>query len=168
MLDTLVFHTSLTAYGEMNAPALPHTHYHAPCFQITVLSTDLFGLLRASNLLLFTGMNPPSDETIPPGHHIALPTDSPPPKHQTSPRSSSGWDGKLRVEKKAEVVNGDIGSDYSDEDAPPVEQIAADEGECKWGACTPPTDMVVGQIYWMTILWIRMYAMSCRATIIHP
>ncbi|KAL8774108.1 MAG: hypothetical protein Q9209_001216 [Squamulea sp. 1 TL-2023] len=41
----------------------------------------------------------------------------------------SGWDGKLRVEKRAEVVNADTLSDpdYSDEDAPPVEQIQADE-----------------------------------------
>ena len=81
-------------------------------------------------------MDSPSElpEPIPPGHHIALPTDSPPPpKSQTSPRSSSGWDGKLRVEKRAEVVTGDLGSDYSDEDAPPVEQIAADEGGCNWG-----------------------------------
>ncbi|KAL8785022.1 MAG: hypothetical protein Q9213_003615 [Squamulea squamosa] len=41
----------------------------------------------------------------------------------------SGWDGKLRVGKRAEVVNAEILSDpdYSDEDAPPVEQIQADE-----------------------------------------
>ena len=58
----------------------------------------------------------------------ALPTDSPPLRNQTSPRNSSGWDGKLRVDRRAEVVNGDITSDGSDEDAPPVEQIAADEG----------------------------------------
>ncbi|KAL8657280.1 MAG: hypothetical protein Q9226_002067 [Calogaya cf. arnoldii] len=41
----------------------------------------------------------------------------------------NGWDGKLRVGKKAEVVNAEILSDpdCSDEDAPPVEQIQADE-----------------------------------------
>ena len=34
------------------------------------------------------------------------------------------------MEKRAEVVNADVLSDpdYSDEDAPPVEQIEADEG----------------------------------------
>ena len=58
----------------------------------------------------------------------ALPTDSPPPRNQTSPRNSSGWDGKLRVEKRAEVVHEDIDSEHSDEDAPEVERIAADEG----------------------------------------
>ncbi|KAK5012744.1 protein phosphatase regulatory subunit Sds22, partial [Cryomyces antarcticus] len=47
-----------------------------------------------------------------------------------SPRSSSGWDGKLRVEKKATLANSEALSDpeYSDEDAPPVDLIEADEG----------------------------------------
>lgn len=48
----------------------------------------------------------------------------------SSLRDSQGWDGKLRVAKKAVVANAEILSDleYSDEDAPPVEQISADEG----------------------------------------
>ena len=48
----------------------------------------------------------------------------------TVPRDSKGWDGKLRVGRKAEVVNAEILSDpdYSDEDAPPVEKIDADDG----------------------------------------
>lgn len=48
----------------------------------------------------------------------------------TTPRDSKGWDGKLRVGKKAEVINAEILSDpeYSDEDAPPVEKIDADDG----------------------------------------
>ena len=60
----------------------------------------------------------------------ALPTDSPPPRSGSPPRDIKGWDGKSRVEKRAEVVNADILSDpdYSDEDAPPVEHIEADEG----------------------------------------
>lgn len=47
-----------------------------------------------------------------------------------TPRDSKGWDGKLRVERRAVVTNAEILSDpeYSDEDAPPVEQIDADEG----------------------------------------
>ena len=48
----------------------------------------------------------------------------------TTPRDSNGWDGKLRIGRRAEVVNAEILSDpeYSDEDAPPVEQISADDG----------------------------------------
>lgn len=46
--------------------------------------------------------------------------------------SKSGWDGKLRVdkEKKAVLANPEALSDpdYSDEDAPPVDEIQADEG----------------------------------------
>lgn len=49
---------------------------------------------------------------------------------------NQGWDGKLRVEKKASLLNPEALSDpeYSDDDAPPVEEIAADEGnesECR-------------------------------------
>jgi protein phosphatase 1 regulatory subunit 7 len=45
--------------------------------------------------------------------------------------SKSGWDGKLRVNKQATLANPEALSDpdYSDEDAPPVDQIEADEGE---------------------------------------
>ena len=44
-------------------------------------------------------------------------------------RSASGWDGKLRVNKQATLANPEAleDSDYSDEDAPPPDQIAADE-----------------------------------------
>ena len=47
-------------------------------------------------------------------------------------QDSKGWDGKLRVERRALVANPEALSDpeYSDEDAPPVEQIDADEGAC--------------------------------------
>ena len=53
----------------------------------------------------------------------------------SSLRDSKGWDGKLRLDKKAVVTNAEIISDpeYSDEDAPPVEQISADEGTCSLG-----------------------------------
>lgn len=45
-------------------------------------------------------------------------------------RDSQGWDGKLRLDKKAVVTNAEILSDpeYSDDEAPPVDQIEADEG----------------------------------------
>jgi len=50
----------------------------------------------------------------------------------TTPKSSSGWDGKLRVEKKQlELVNPEALSDpdYSDEEnVAPGEVIEADEG----------------------------------------
>lgn len=48
-----------------------------------------------------------------------------------SARSSSGWDGKLRVEKKLELANPEALSDpeYSDEEnVVPGETIDADEG----------------------------------------
>lgn len=49
-------------------------------------------------------------------------------KSSTS-QGKSGWDGKLRVTKQATLANPEALSDaeYSDEDAPPVEQIEADE-----------------------------------------
>ena len=52
------------------------------------------------------------------------------PSKSKSPQSKSGWDGKLRVNKQATLVNPEALSDpdYSDEDAPPVEEIDADEG----------------------------------------
>jgi len=55
-------------------------------------------------------------------------TDSPKTNHIQSVKT--GWDGKLRVGKQAVLANPEALSDpeYSDEDAPPVEQIGADEG----------------------------------------
>lgn len=50
-------------------------------------------------------------------------------KHST-PRDSKGWDGKLRIEKpRAVLANPEALSDpeYSDEEAPPVDVIEADE-----------------------------------------
>lgn len=47
-------------------------------------------------------------------------------------KDSKGWDGKLRVGDgpKAIITNPEAleDPDYSDEDAPPVEEIEADEG----------------------------------------
>ena len=58
------------------------------------------------------------------------PPDPTPTNNGTTPVNSKGWDGKLRAERKAVVTNAEVLSDpdYSDEDAPPVEQISADEG----------------------------------------
>jgi protein phosphatase 1 regulatory subunit 7 len=52
-------------------------------------------------------------------------------KSGAPPRSSSGWDGKLRVDKKLELANPEALSDpeYSDEEQVlPGEEIAPDEG----------------------------------------
>lgn len=55
---------------------------------------------------------------------------TPPSEKRASLRDSQGWDGKLRLDKKAVVTNAEILSDpeYSDDEAPPVDQIEADEG----------------------------------------
>ncbi|KDE80147.1 hypothetical protein AO1008_06905 [Aspergillus oryzae 100-8] len=47
-------------------------------------------------------------------------------------KDSKGWDGKLRVGPQATITNPEAieDPDYSDEDAPPVEEIEADEGMC--------------------------------------
>ena len=59
------------------------------------------------------------------------PTHASPSTNGTGLQDSKGWDGKLRVDRRAVVTNAEILSDpeYSDEDAPPVEQIVADEGK---------------------------------------
>jgi hypothetical protein len=51
--------------------------------------------------------------------------------HPTSPRDSKGWDGKLRVDKKAVLANPEALSDpeNSEDEGPPREEIEADEGE---------------------------------------
>lgn len=45
-------------------------------------------------------------------------------------RDSKGWDGKLRVGERAIITNPEAleDSDYSDPEAPPVDEIEADEG----------------------------------------
>jgi protein phosphatase 1 regulatory subunit 7 len=53
-------------------------------------------------------------------------------------KNKEGWDGKLRVEPKAVITNPEAleDSDYSDPDAPPVEEIDADEGKDSWGSAS--------------------------------
>lgn len=62
---------------------------------------------------------------------------SSPAANDSTLRDSKGWDGKLRVDRRAVVTNPEAWSDpeYSGEDAPPVEQIEADEGG--WWGMTP-------------------------------
>lgn len=49
---------------------------------------------------------------------------------QTALLNEQGWDGKLRLAPRAVITNPEALSDpeFSDEDAPPVELIDADEG----------------------------------------
>lgn len=55
---------------------------------------------------------------------VAVPSPKP-----GTPVSRSGWDGKQRVQKQATLANPEALSDpeYSEDDAPPVQQIEADE-----------------------------------------
>jgi hypothetical protein len=60
-------------------------------------------------------------------------------EHPTSTmKNKEGWDGKMRVEPKAVITNPEAleDSDYSDPDAPPVDEIQADEG-------TAPEELLV-------------------------
>lgn len=61
---------------------------------------------------------------------MAATTGALPSTNGSSPKDSKGWDGKLRVDRKTTITNPEALSDpeYSDEDAPPVAQIEADEG----------------------------------------
>lgn len=45
-------------------------------------------------------------------------------------KNKEGWDGKLRMEPRAVITNPEAleDSDYSDPEAPPVDEIDADEG----------------------------------------
>ncbi|KAK5006038.1 hypothetical protein LTR28_006970 [Elasticomyces elasticus] len=73
---------------------------------------------------------PTATATATPANDPATPKkDSKTSSVHSTPLSKSGWDGKLRIEKKAVLVNSEILSDpdYSDEDAPPVDRIDADE-----------------------------------------
>jgi len=76
----------------------------------------------------------PKESTTPPPHiSITDPASTDSADHDTpkTPRSSSGWDGKLRLEKNVELVNPEAISDaeYTDEEnVLPGEQIDADEG----------------------------------------
>jgi protein phosphatase 1 regulatory subunit 7 len=63
--------------------------------------------------------------------HISVVDNADAHKSGVAPRSSSGWDGKLRVDKKLELANPEALSDpeYSDEEQVlPGEEIEADEG----------------------------------------
>lgn len=73
-------------------------------------------------------------------------------------QDSKGWDGKLRVDRRAVVTNAEILSDpeYSDEDAPPVEQIDADEGGLISAFSVLPLTWQ-GQTCWKTMNLILTY-----------
>ena len=88
-------------------------------------------------------MAEPSNGAAAPETHTPIAEDAAPAQESTAPQSTesksntphsnrTGWDGKLRLnsEKQAVLANPEAleDSDYEDEDAPPVDQIAADEG----------------------------------------
>lgn len=66
----------------------------------------------------------------------AAPESTTPSKSNGPHSNKTGWDGKLRLnsEKQAVLANPEAleDSDYEDEDAPPVDEIAADEGWCMY------------------------------------
>ena len=53
-----------------------------------------------------------------------------PPVSESALRDGQGWDGKLRLDRRAVITNPEALSDpdYTDEEAPPVEKVEADEG----------------------------------------
>ncbi|KAJ0422282.1 NIF-domain-containing protein [Aspergillus carlsbadensis] len=63
-------------------------------------------------------------------------------------KDSKGWDGKLRVEPRATITNPEALEDpeYSDSDAPPVEEINADEGGLSTEASLRLTEYVVQRL----------------------
>ncbi|KAL2371367.1 hypothetical protein RJ035_005387 [Blastomyces gilchristii] len=70
----------------------------------------------------------------PPQAASSTPTPSPPANDEiddsnAAMKDSKGWDGKLRVERHAVLTNPEAleDPDYSDENAPPLEEIEADE-----------------------------------------
>lgn len=71
-----------------------------------------------------------SDDNTPAVENLNLNGDQPESSH-SPPRDSKGWDGKLRVDRSATLVNPEAISDpeYSDEEnVHPGELIDADEG----------------------------------------
>lgn len=69
-----------------------------------------------------------ADESQP--HVVVEETNGTQEAKSSTPKSKSGWDGKLRVNKQAVLANPEAleDPDYSDDDAPPPEEIGADEG----------------------------------------
>lgn len=65
-----------------------------------------------------------------PSNKDAPPTETNGPSRQ-GPRDAKGWDGKLRVDRKATTTDKDAASDsgHSEDDTGPVESIEADEGQ---------------------------------------
>ena len=89
----------------------------------------------------------------------------------SGPRDSKGWDGKLRVDKKAVLANPEALSDpdYSDEDAPPVEQIDADEGQWAFPPCLGFFTEGIWQICWRSMKMIRRYELCILPlTLVEP
>ena len=78
----------------------------------------------------------------------------------TAPRNAHGWDGKLRIDKKATLTNPEALSDpeYSDEEAPLPEVIEADEGMFE-GLVYGRDVFTERQICWRISKTMQMYAL---------
>ena len=89
-------------------------------------------------------------------------SDVPPTSNGSTLTDKNGWDGKLRVGKKAELVNAEVLSDpdYSDEDAPPVEQIQADEGWSSFLLIRSSLLIQALQIFWKTMKTTQTYVLG--------
>lgn len=116
------------------SPYIPHIPLPPSVSQLSSSS------LRSLPLLVMTDQNPtPGDDSQPATQPSRSPADvqiEDPPTQDSNPPShgplvsSNGWDGKLRMPPRTAVLaNPEILSDpdYSDPDAPPVDQIEADE-----------------------------------------
>ena len=101
---------------------------------------------------------------------MGLPTDAGASPDETlnngeSIHDNNNWDGKLPgkppADRRAIVTNAGILSDpeFSDEDAPPVEQIDADEGRYDTAVSAFLTN---SQTCWMTMNLTRMYVASIQ------
>ncbi|KAL3432978.1 hypothetical protein BDV09DRAFT_187012 [Aspergillus tetrazonus] len=116
--DTIIIDNSPTSYIFHPQHAIPISSWFSDAHDNELLDLipvleDLAGTQVRDQLLPFQ-----------PSH---LP--APPPPNHTTMKDSKGWDGKLRVESKATITNPEAleDPDYSDSDAPPVEEIEADE-----------------------------------------
>lgn len=110
---------------------------------------------------------PTSHSPADPTHPTTLRTTSKPADHhQPTMRDSKGWDGKLRVGQHATITNPEAleDSDHSDPDAPPVDEIEADEGtHALSSACGLPAGTNDAQTCWKTRTQTLKYAsMPCR------
>ncbi|KAL4751293.1 hypothetical protein BDW72DRAFT_203249 [Aspergillus terricola var. indicus] len=118
--DTIIIDNSPTSYIFHPQHAIPISSWFSDAHD-----NELLDLIPVLEDLAGTQVRDVSLQCSPSTVHLRAP---PPPNHTTM-KDSKGWDGKLRVEPKATITNPEAleDPDYSDSDAPPVEEIEADE-----------------------------------------